>query len=874
LKEQNTCQLRLIDHFSRWILVPMSHSLPTILCLICVPFVFPESPEDETLLTKGNDIRIDQRSAAGSNADLLPGGAIARLGATRFHHDGTVTILTFSANGKMLASAGEDKTIRVWELPTGRKVVEFRGHREKISAVLFRDNHTIVSVGEDKSVRTWSVATGKELACFGMTSIIRGQHAALSLDRNTLVMLGSFLESNGVLKEWLTFWDTASGTELRRLRLSFSSTPTAASIATANLAFSPDGRTLAVGGSDDIIHLLDAVTGNELRRFIGHREIVAGHIHANTLEAVTFSPDGLMLASGGADQTLRLWHVATGKEIRCLEVDRGSVHSVAFSPDGKTIASGGVDQIVHLWEVATGKELRQLGGNFGAAHSVCFSPDGRLLAAGCADHGVHLWDAVTGNDFQPAIGHPSVISSIIYSPDAQILTTATPDLSIYQWDTATATARRHVSGHRPRIVCSTLAPSGNLLAAGDADGAVYLTREKGADCEVRQLLGHNDAVIAIAFSPDGNTLASRSYDGVIQVWGAANGTRIREIISLERVWTSCLCFTPDGKSLASPGQDGIVVLWDIGTGRQKQRMVADRPLHASCLAFSPDARNLAAGTYAGVIYLWETATGRTRCHFQGQEDVLYAIAFSPDGQTVACGGKDRAVHLWDLITGIERSQLTGHDGWISSLAFSPDGRTLASGSYDTTSMVWDLSHLRSCRSCRTIALPVSEVETSWTSIEGTDVSKAFRAFQRMVRAPEQTLPLLQKRIHSVRAPDANETGRLISQLDNDHFQVRQEAEHELAKMGELVEPALRKTLAANPSAEVRRRSERLLEKIQGSIPNLDELRAIRAVEILEHIGSTEARELLKNFTQGAPEARLTREAKQALERLHRLPLRK
>ncbi len=398
--------------------------------------------------------------------------------------------------------------------------------------------------------------------------------------------------------------------------------------------------------------------------------------------------------------------------------------------------------------------------------------------------------------------------------------------------------------------------------------------------------GHDDPVECLAFSPDAKVLASGDREGRIRLWEVATRTMRRELTG-QKQQTYSLCFSPDGKTLASQGPSNTVVLWSVASGQKVLQTSSVKEGHFSCLAFSRDGRNVVAGTYSGFVCLWELATGKERCHFRGQdgprleippqrgyEGDIRAIDFSPDGKILAWGGGDRLVHLWDFDTGKDLRRFAGHQGWVTSLAFAPDGKALASGSYDTTALIWDLTGLRPSGSARKMNGVPADLEGWWTDLGSADAAKAFRAIQQMIQAPQRTLAFVNKQVHPVPPVDTQRIGRLIAQLDAKEFEKRGAAERELAKLGELAELQLRRVLADHPSVELRRRAERLLAKLEGPLTHPEQLRAIRVVEVLEHIGSAEARALLTTLAQGAPQARLTREAKHALERLNRLPSRR
>jgi len=228
---------------------------------------------------------------------------------------------------------------------------------------------------------------------------------------------------------------------------------------------------------------------------------------------------------------------------------------------------------------------------------------------------------------------------------------------------------------------------------------------------------------------------------------------------------------------------------------------------------------------------------------------------------------DGVVRLWDAWSGKELGRLEGHRGWVLGIAFSADGRRLVSGGTDTTALVWDAARY-TCRKKPTARLTVADVRSAWDDLGG-DAARAFRAVAVLAAAPEQAVPFLVPRVKPVATPDPQRVARLLAQLDSARFADREQATRELERLGRLVEPALRRTLAGRPSADVRRRLEGLVTKLDAAMPTPAAVRAVRVVEVLEHAGTAAARRLLAELAGGVPDARQTREARAALGRLER-----
>ncbi len=446
-----------------------------------------------------------------------------------------------------------------------------------------------------------------------------------------------------------------------------------------SVSFSPDGKTFASASVDKTIKLWDLATGREIQTFSGHQSGVV---------SVSFSPDGKTLASGSSDKTIKLWNIATGKETQTLSGHKKGVNSVSFSPDGKTLASGSGDNTIKLWNIATGKENQTLSGHKKGVNSVSFSPDGKTLASGSYDNTIKLWDLATGKETQTFSGHKKTVNSVSFSPDGKTLASGSEDNTIKLWDLATGKETQTLSGHKEGVNSVSFSPDGKTLASGGSEDTIKLWN-LATGKETQTFLGHKSFVKSVSFSPDGKTLASGSGDNTIKLWDLANGKEVQTLSGHQR-YVNSVSFSPDSKTLASSSWDKTIKLWDLATGKETQTFFGHQD-SVNSVSFSPDGKTLASASYDNTIKLWDLATGKETQTFLGHRKDVNSVSFSPDGKTLASGSSDKTLKLWNIATGKEIQTFLGHQNSVNSVSFSPDGKTLASSSWDKTIKLWDLA---------------------------------------------------------------------------------------------------------------------------------------------------------------------------------------
>ena len=411
--------------------------------------------------------------------------------------------------------------------------------------------------------------------------------------------------------------------------------------------------------------------------------------HNYHVTSVAYSPDGVFALSGSIDSTLKLWDVATGREIRTFSGHSDTVNSVAFSPDGKQVLSGSGDSTIKLWDASTGREIRTFLGHRADVSYVAFSPDGKQALSGSGDSTIKLWDVATGHEIRTFSGHSDSVSSVAYSPDGRFALSCSDDSTLRLWDISTGLEVRIFSEQDDWFHSVTYSPDGRYALSGSDYGTLKLW-EISTGREVRTFSEHNGNVLSVSYSPDGRFALSGSSDSTLKLWDISTGREIRAFEG-HSVWVNSVAFSPDGKQILSGLDDNILKLWDVATGREI------RTFSGHSTIYSPDGRYALSGSDNGMLKLLDISTGHEVRTFSGHSGGVRSVAFSPDGRQVLSGSEDHTLKLWDAATGRETRSFSGHSEAVDSVAFSPDGRQVLSGSWDKTIKLWDASTGREIR---------------------------------------------------------------------------------------------------------------------------------------------------------------------------------
>jgi RNA polymerase sigma factor (sigma-70 family) len=793
----------------------------------------------------------------------LPADATARLGAPQFWPGGAFysdNTLTFTPDSKHVALVGADRTVHIWDVHTGNEIARVGKPdavgaipRQAVLGMAFSPDGNLVAVVEnDTVINVWDIKENKEAARLTVENKATLHACVFAPDGKTVAAPG---RDGSVYR-----WEVAGWKKLPALE--------GHKGAVNAVAFSHDSAALASVGDDETVRVWDAATGKNVKTLTGHRDRVL---------TVAFAPSGKSLASRSGDNTIRLWDLDSGKTTRSIErpvlpyvVNPLGNSAISFLPDGKYLAAAD-SRGTRTYDIASGEEMRYFSnGSYDGAASVV-SPDGKLLATGGYGQRIRVWDAATGKELTKAAGHQGPVTAIVFSPDRKTLATGSRDRTVRLWDVASGAERHKLTGHSGAVSLLRFSPDGKHLAtaSGEQNDRTVSWWNVKTGVEEYQFHGHTGGIEALGVSADGKQVSVMTKEGTLTVWDTASGEQVRQVKGM-RLFNAA--FAPDGRTLAFQlGTQAELKIWDTTKEGAVRSLEGQAVNNFPRMAFSPDGRLLLTAGFTNTIDILDVASGKSVRHLTRPPETLplntgtgnALPVFTADARSIAVPARGGAIALVESATGKDRHVFRGQQGAITALALSDDGTLLASGSDDGTALIWDM---KSAGQPAKAEMSAADLDAAWVALGRADPAEAYRAVRSLAESRE-AIPFLRKQLSAVAPSDPKRIEQLIADLGNDDFAVRKKAEDELSKLGGQTRTAMLKALETKPSLDVMQRLEMLLRTLDEHPLTAEDIRTIRVVETLETMRTDGARELLRDWSKGAPESVPTEEAKAALERL-------
>lgn len=601
-------------------------------------------------------------------------------------HEGEVMCAVFSPDGRQVATASRDLRVRIWEWNTRVPLVkagkwEWKGvlkhmfdHADEVFGVSFSpDGKRIATASKDGIAKVLDVKTGREQMVFDGHSFAV-THVVFSPDGNRV--------ATSSLDKTARIWDADKGDPDnlgKPVQLAKLDHPDEV----CDIDFSRDGKHVATACKDGIARIWNTDTQQIVTQF-DH----SGQAEKRILWSVMFSTDYARLISASENNTAKIWNCYNEMRppVQVAHPAKNTLYSAAFSTDGRRIITASGDKTAIVWNAGTGRRYHVLKGHEREVLNVSFSPNGKKALTASKDGTARIWDLGIGAECQ-ILKHGGAVLAVKFVSRNRVKSVSR-DKTAGTWKIGQTSPENKTPLSLSFIQSSAISPNGRHAVLLPGNGtAVIVTLAKGKSSILHTLKAHTDDIVHAAFSGDGSMIATASKDGTARIWNVLSGKQLHlleEAPDRNPEYTVYqVAFSPYGNIVATGTSDGYARLWNLEDKTYRRTLGGHRG-NVRTVAFSPDGERIVTSSDNGGVRIWSVKSGNIEGELGEDAGHLETAVFSPNGKYVVTASKDGTVSAWDAATGEKIHDFWGHTAAVFDITFSPDGNYMATASLDKT----------------------------------------------------------------------------------------------------------------------------------------------------------------------------------------------
>jgi WD40 repeat protein len=614
-------------------------------------------------------------------------------------HELAVVAVAVNPDSNYVATASKDKSIKLWELESGREIRSFLGHEKTVNNIAFTsDGNYLLSASQDKTVKAWNIVTGKEL--FSITTQDFLTDCTIDPKMKFFVVGGYNLlggTDSAVVYDWQT----------RKVIASIATDGDSGRGKGVAMAISPDGKWLAFGENNRVVNIYETSTWKHAYTFQFTEGWCGG---CNTF--ITFSPDSKFAYMVSYNGPMKKYDLSNGQLVKVYEIEIPDVTGIAVSHDGTKLARA-TEKDVKVYDPISGKLLATYTAPEQAElHRIAFTMDDKNLVMASDNNTAFLWNYTSGKNGQAFTGFlndrdkgglnydpnfywQSAIAkyvrfknNLLISNDGKTLLKGKFSTKVKQWDIATGKSVMEFVGHDKAVLCYDLSKDGKRLLTGGGDGKIILWNFQTGD-SLKVIRSYEEPIFDIHFNHDETQCLTSSWDATMKIHDLNSGQRIHYFeFETQSAYNSI--FDPNDLYIVTARMDNSLQLWEIETHTPVRSFVGHTDI-ISTIQFTPDGKSLLSTSWDGSMILWDVGTGLMTKRIKGHRGPVYTAILSSDGKYIYSGGADRTIKVWDFTSGKNIRTFEGHQAEVTSLLFSPDDKMLISHSVDGVTKFWDLA---------------------------------------------------------------------------------------------------------------------------------------------------------------------------------------